>query len=94
MHFDDLFKRYGAPVYVLNLKVSCDVGILLRSQSKPGARTNPKRVQARRAQKALTYLNQSLPEDKKILYKAFDMSRAAKTFVSPSQASHSNSHRR
>ena len=29
MHFDDLFKRYGAPVYVLNLiKVSCDVGIL------------------------------------------------------------------
>jgi hypothetical protein len=29
----------------------------------------------------LTYLNQSLPEDKKILYKAFDMSRAAKTFV-------------
>jgi hypothetical protein len=29
MHFDDLFKRYGAPVYVLNLiKVGCSVAIL------------------------------------------------------------------
>jgi len=30
-------------------------------------------------QNALNYLNQSLPEDKKILYKAFDMSRISKT---------------
>jgi hypothetical protein len=29
----------------------------------------------------LAYLNQSLPDDKKIMYRAFDMSRAAKTFV-------------
>jgi len=32
-----------------------------------------------RVSNAIKYLNQSLPTDKKILYEAFDMSRASKT---------------
>lgn len=66
MHFDDLFKRYGCPIYVLNL-------------IKSRERTPRESKLLTEFQNALTYLNQFLPEDKKILYKAFDMSRAAKT---------------
>lgn len=32
-------------------------------------------------QNAINYLNQSLPEGKKIIYRAYDMARAAKTSV-------------
>ncbi|KAL6160953.1 phosphatidylinositol-3 [Exserohilum turcicum] len=66
LHFDNLFERYGAPVYVLNL-------------IKARERT-PRESKLLHAYKhAVDYLNQSLPKDKKILYEAFDMSRAAKT---------------
>jgi hypothetical protein len=45
MHFDDLFRRYGAPVYVLNLiKVGSHLSIL--KLIEPGARANSERVQA------------------------------------------------
>lgn len=66
MHFDNLFKRYGCPIYVLNL-------------IKSRERTPRESKLLTEFQNALTYLNQFLAEDKKILYKAFDMSRAAKT---------------
>ncbi|KAL8836191.1 MAG: hypothetical protein Q9205_004696 [Flavoplaca limonia] len=66
LHFDNLFERYGAPIYVLNLVKSREriprESILLHEYTN-----------------AITYLNQSLPEGKKILYKAWDMSRASKS---------------
>ena len=65
-HFDNLFERYGAPVYVLNL-------------IKARERTPRESKLLVEYQKAITFLNQSLPAEKKILYKAYDMSRAAKT---------------
>jgi hypothetical protein len=66
LHFDNLFERYGAPVYVLNL-------------IKARERTPRESKLLHEYKHAIDYLNQSLPEDKKILYEAFDMSRAAKT---------------
>lgn len=65
-HFDNLFERYGAPIYVLNL-------------IKARERTPRESKLLVEYQKAISFLNQSLPSDKKILYKAYDMSRAAKT---------------
>ncbi|CAA9964795.1 Polyphosphoinositide phosphatase [Pyrenophora teres f. maculata] len=66
LHFDNLFERYGAPVYVLNL-------------IKARERT-PRESKLLMAYKhGIDYLNQSLPKDKKIIYEAFDMSRASKT---------------
>ncbi|ORX95799.1 SacI homology domain-domain-containing protein [Clohesyomyces aquaticus] len=66
LHFDNLFERYGAPVYVLNL-------------IKSRERTPRESKLLHEYQSAIAYLNQSLPEDKKILYEPFDMARAAKT---------------
>lgn len=66
LHFDDLFERYGAPVYVLNLV-------------KARERTERESKLLREFTTAIEYLNQSLPEDKKIIYKAWDMSRASKS---------------
>ncbi|CAO2654910.1 Nn.00g116430.m01.CDS01 [Neocucurbitaria sp. VM-36] len=66
LHFDNLFERYGAPVYVLNL-------------IKARERTPRESKLLYEYKNAIEYLNQSLPKDKKILYEAFDMSRAAKT---------------
>lgn len=66
LHFDNLFERYGAPVYVLNL-------------IKSRERTPRESKLLHEYQNAIKYLNQSLPTDKKILYEAFDMSRASKT---------------
>jgi hypothetical protein len=66
MHFDDLLRRYGAPIYVLNL-------------IKSRERTPRESKLLKEFEKALLFLNQSLPNDKRILYRAFDMSRAAKT---------------
>lgn len=65
-HFDNLFERYGCPVYCLNLvkqreKVPRESKLLYEYQ------------------KCLDYLNSTLPEGKKIHYKAYDMARAAKT---------------
>jgi len=66
LHFDNLFERYGAPVYVLNL-------------IKQRERTPRESKLLHEYKRALDYLNQSLPKDKKILYEAFDMARASKT---------------
>ncbi|OAL54447.1 hypothetical protein IQ07DRAFT_639962 [Pyrenochaeta sp. DS3sAY3a] len=66
LHFDNLFERYGAPVYVLNL-------------IKARERTPRESKLLYEYKNAIDYLNQSLPKDKKIIYEAFDMSRAAKT---------------
>jgi hypothetical protein len=66
LHFDDLFLRYGAPVYVLNLVKSRE-------------RTPRESILLKEFTNAVTYLNQFLPEDKKLIYEAWDMSRAAKS---------------
>ena len=66
LHFDNLFERYGAPIYALNL-------------IKARERTPRESKLLHAYQNALAYLNQSLPDDKKILYKPFDMSRISKT---------------
>ncbi|KAF2703333.1 hypothetical protein K504DRAFT_485898 [Pleomassaria siparia CBS 279.74] len=66
LHFDNLFERYGAPIYVLNL-------------IKARERMPRESKLLYEYQNAIKYLNQSLPADKKIIYEAFDMARASKT---------------
>jgi phosphatidylinositol 3,5-bisphosphate 5-phosphatase len=66
LHFDNLFMRYGAPIYVLNL-------------IKARERTPRESKLLQEYTAAVNYLNQFLPKDKKILYHAWDMSRASKS---------------
>ncbi|BDD55286.1 phosphatidylinositol-3,5-bisphosphate 5-phosphatase [Monascus purpureus] len=66
LHFDNLFERYGAPIYVLNL-------------IKVRERTPRESKLLKEFTNAVNYLNQFLPEDKKIIYKSWDMSRASKS---------------
>lgn len=66
LHFDNLFERYGAPVYVLNLV-------------KARERTPRESKLLHEFTTAINYLNQFLPADKKIIHKAWDMSRASKS---------------
>lgn len=66
LHFDNLFERYGAPIYVLNL-------------IKARERTPRESKLLEEYTRAITYLNQFLPDDKKIIHRAWDMSRAAKS---------------
>ncbi|KAH8696712.1 polyphosphoinositide phosphatase Fig4 [Talaromyces proteolyticus] len=66
LHFDNLFERYGAPVYVLNL-------------IKARERTPRESKLLREYGNAIDYLNQFLPTNKKIIYRAWDMSRASKS---------------
>jgi phosphatidylinositol 3,5-bisphosphate 5-phosphatase len=66
LHFDNLFERYGAPVYVLNL---------VKSREK----TPRESKLLHEFTNAINYLNQFLPNDKKIIHKAWDMSRASKS---------------
>lgn len=66
LHFDNLFARYGAPVYILNL-------------IKSRERTPRESKLLKEYSNAVEYLNQFLPEDKKLIYKPWDMSRAAKS---------------
>ena len=66
LHFDHLFSRYGAPIYVLNLV-------------KARERTPRESKLLHEFTNAINYLNQFLPSDKKIIHKAWDMSRAAKS---------------
>ncbi len=68
-HFDDLFARYGAPIMILNL--------IKKREPQP------------RESKLLdeythcvNFLNQFLPEGKKMIYHAWDMSRAYKEYGS------------
>ncbi len=65
LHFDDLFQRYGAPVYVLNL-----------IKSKERQPRESKLLDEYTS--CIDYLNQFLPAGKKIIHKAWDMSRASK----------------
>ncbi|RMZ77672.1 hypothetical protein DV738_g4287, partial [Chaetothyriales sp. CBS 135597] len=66
MHFDNLFERYGAPIYVLNLV-------------KARERVPRESKLLKEYTTAVKYLNQFLPPDKKIIYHAWDMSRASKS---------------
>ncbi|KAK4651528.1 phosphatidylinositol-3,5-bisphosphate 5-phosphatase [Podospora pseudocomata] len=66
LHFDNLFERYGAPIYALNLVKSRE-------------RTPRESKLLEEYTRAINYLNQFLPADKKIIHRAWDMSRAAKS---------------
>ena len=65
LHFDNLFQRYGAPIYVVNL-----------IKSKERQPRESKLLDEYNL--AIQYLNQFLPEKHKIIHKAWDMSRASK----------------
>ena len=65
LHFDNLFERYGTPVFVLNL-------------IKVRERTPRESKLLKEFTNAVTYLNQFLPDGKKIEYTSYDMSRASK----------------
>lgn len=65
LHFDNLFERYGAPIYVVNL-------------IKAKERQPRESKLLEEYTHAIDYLNQFLPKDKKIIHKAWDMSRASK----------------
>jgi hypothetical protein len=66
LHFDNLFERYGAPLYLLNLVKSRE-------------RTPRESKLLDEYTRAVEYLNQFLPEGKKLIHRAWDMSRAAKS---------------
>ncbi|ATY65834.1 polyphosphoinositide phosphatase [Cordyceps militaris] len=65
LHFDDLFRRYGAPVYVLNL---------IKSKERQPRESKLLDEYTH----CIDYLNQFLPAGKHIIHKAWDMSRASK----------------
>ncbi|KAJ7349074.1 polyphosphoinositide phosphatase [Mycena albidolilacea] len=64
-HFDDLFKRYGAPITILNL-------IKKREPVPRESKLLDEYTQC------VEYLNQFLPRDKRMDYRPWDMSRAYK----------------
>ncbi|TFK69821.1 hypothetical protein BDN72DRAFT_944042 [Pluteus cervinus] len=64
-HFDDLFMRYGAPITILNL-------VKRREPVPRESKLLDEYTQCVR------YLNQFLPRDKRMVYRAWDMSRAYK----------------
>ncbi|TPX30958.1 hypothetical protein SmJEL517_g05604 [Synchytrium microbalum] len=66
MHFDDLFYRYGPRVICLNL---------VKAKEKTPRESKLLHEYTRCVQ----YLNQFLPDDRKIKYYAFDMARATKS---------------
>ncbi|KAK1755943.1 Polyphosphoinositide phosphatase [Echria macrotheca] len=66
LHFDNLFERYGAPIYALNLV-------------KARERTPRESKLLEEYTRAIEYLNQFLPPKHKIIHRAWDMSRAAKS---------------
>ncbi|KAL5601331.1 hypothetical protein BROUX41_002683 [Berkeleyomyces rouxiae] len=66
VHFDNLFERYGKPIYVLNLV-----------KARERIPRESKLLEEYRL--ATSYLNQFLPEDAQIIHKAWDMSRASKS---------------
>ncbi|OAA46267.1 SacI domain-containing protein [Metarhizium rileyi] len=65
LHFNDLFRRYGAPIYVVNL---------VKSKERQPRESKLLREYTH----SISYLNQFLPPGKKIIHKAWDMSRASK----------------
>ncbi|KAI0326799.1 hypothetical protein GY45DRAFT_1328461 [Cubamyces sp. BRFM 1775] len=64
-HFDDLFRRYGSPIMILNL-------IKKREPQPRESKLLEEYTQCVR------YLNQFLPQDKRMIYRAWDMARAYK----------------
>lgn len=64
-HFDDLLGRYGAPIFILNLVKSKET---VPRESKLLSEYG----------ECVEYLNQFLPEGKKMRYIAWDMAQAAK----------------
>ncbi|KAN0140820.1 SacI homology domain containing protein [Lactarius tabidus] len=64
-HFDDLFARYGAPIMILNLI----------KKREPQPRESKLLEEYTHC---VNFLNQFLPEGKKMVYHAWDMSRAYK----------------
>lgn len=69
-HFDNLFSRYGTPLLILNL-------IKRREPVPRESKLLDEYTQC------VEYLNQFLPKDKKMIYRAWDMSRAYKEWVYP-----------
>ena len=69
LHFDDLFQRYGTPITILNL-------IKKREPQPRESKLLDEYTQC------VEYLNQFLPHDKKMIYRAWDMSRAYKESAS------------
>lgn len=66
LHFDDLFKRYDSPVLILNL---------IKQKER-----NPRETKLlKEFQECVTYLNKFLPEESKLKYTGWDMSRASKS---------------
>ncbi|GAB0138031.1 hypothetical protein EsDP_00006278 [Epichloe bromicola] len=64
-HFNNLFQRYGAPIYVVNL---------IKSKERQPRESKLLLEYTH----AIEYLNQFLPSEKKIIHRAWDMSRASK----------------
>ncbi|KAI0351616.1 hypothetical protein OH77DRAFT_1429434 [Trametes cingulata] len=64
-HFDDLFRRYGSPIMILNL-------IKKREPQPRESKLLEEYTQCVR------YLNQFLPPEKRMIYRAWDMARAYK----------------
>lgn len=65
-HFDSLFKRYESPIIVLNL---------IKAKEK----IEKESILLEQFTEAISYLNQSLPNEKKIQHIAWDMARASKS---------------
>lgn len=64
-HFNELLKRYGSPIIILNL--------VKQHEKKP-----QEKLLSEEMQSAVKYLNQFLPPEHQILYKTFDMARKNK----------------
>ncbi|RZB38789.1 polyphosphoinositide phosphatase, partial [Asbolus verrucosus] len=64
-HFNELLKRYGAPIVILNLV-------------KQRERKKQERLLSDELSSAIKYLNQFLPPEYQIIYKTFDMARKNK----------------
>ncbi|PHH77356.1 hypothetical protein CDD83_4141 [Cordyceps sp. RAO-2017] len=65
LHFNNLFERYGSPIYVVNL---------IKSKERQPRESKLLEEYTH----AIDYLNQFLPPEKRIIHKAWDMSRASK----------------
>lgn len=66
LHFDDMFERYGGPILVLNLV-------------KQRERLPRESILGHEFASCVGYLNKFLPEEKRLHYTAWDMSRASKS---------------
>ncbi|KAB0799167.1 hypothetical protein PPYR_07047 [Photinus pyralis] len=65
-HFNELLKRYGSPIIILNL--------VKKHEKKP-----QEKLLSEELYSAVKYLNQFLAADHQIVYKAFDMARKNKS---------------